>query len=173
MGKWIRRRYKSSHTSASPQESFWRGRWIWIPIRKRIVHIQVICYDISAAQISTPFLQRRHSSSGVICGTRFLQTLQIKMQLNEVAGGNHSPNHLPSSPPPIHPSRVLFYWSIKKKKHTSKRIPVSAVRFREHRSQPDANDAWWKGGRWAREMKMHVGAWSKHKQWDLITRHHK
>lgn len=53
MGKWIRRRYKSSCTSASPQESFWRGRWIWIPIRKRIVHIQVICCGVSAAQISS------------------------------------------------------------------------------------------------------------------------
>lgn len=56
MEKWISRRCKSSRTSASPQERFCRGRWIWIPIRRRIVHMLVICYEVSAGQILTPFL---------------------------------------------------------------------------------------------------------------------
>lgn len=109
MEKWIRRRYKSNLTSASPQESFWRGRWIWIPIRKRIVHMQVICYKLSAPQISAPFLRRPPLLRRSHLPNEFPPDTQIKMQLNEVAGGSHPP--APQPPPtPLHHQTPFIIW---------------------------------------------------------------
>lgn len=144
MGKWISRGYKRSHTSASPQASFHRGRWIWIPIRKRIVHIQVICYKVSAHQI--PFLQSRPSTTQVICRKRFLYPRLKCGGMKWQVAVSLLP-HYSSFFSPILPPLTVLYWRLRDDLGNCKQG------FQEHLSQPNANGAWWNGRGWVCVMK--------------------
>lgn len=156
MGRWIRRRYKSSHATAPPRASFRMGRWIRIPISTWIVHIQVICYEVSAPQISTPLHQRdtpplqsfaeRDSSRHLGLKCSWMKWQVAVTSLSQLTPRLRAPPHL----------LPALYWS--NKKHLQEDFGWYSEDFVNISRLVTALD---ERLRWACAGKMHLGAHSK------------